>query len=399
MALYSHDTQGLGHVRRNSLLAAAIVATDPDVSVLLLSGAREAVSLPLPERTEVVVVPGIAKDRTGRYSSRFPGCSLPQVVAMRAAVAEAVLASYAPDVLVVDKWARGFRGELEPAIRRLREEHGTRTVLGLRDVLDDVETTRREWAADGTTEAIDSLYDEVWAYTDPTVFDPAEVYGWERCVRAKVRYPGYLGSGRARLLPSATGPYGARPALPELRRPFVLGLVGGGQDGEAVVASFLDASFPAGHDGVLVAGPYLPGPLLAAAERTAARRPDLRVYRFVADVPRLTRAASAIVTMGGYNSVCEVVVSRRPALVVPRVRPRGEQALRAAHFARRGLLDVACGDHLGADDLTRWLSAAVGTRPAGRPPVDLGGLGRVPALAAGLVGRPVGPARRTADVG
>src|SRR5688500_13239258 len=33
IAFYSHDTQGLGHIRRNSLLAAAMVAAHPDVNV------------------------------------------------------------------------------------------------------------------------------------------------------------------------------------------------------------------------------------------------------------------------------------------------------------------------------------------------------------------------------
>ena len=49
IALYSHDTQGLGHVRRNTMLAAAVVAADPGAQVLLVSGAREASSLPMPE--------------------------------------------------------------------------------------------------------------------------------------------------------------------------------------------------------------------------------------------------------------------------------------------------------------------------------------------------------------
>lgn len=202
VAFYSHDTQGLGHVRRNSLLAAAMVAADPATSALLVSGAREAAALPLPDRTEVAVVPEVAKNRHGGYSSRRSLRSLDHVVALRTAALERALVDFAPHLLVVDKVSRGFGGELEQTLRRLRREHGTRTVLGLRDVLDDVETTQREWERSRTPDAIVSLYDQVWVYGDPAVFDPAEEYGWTDPVRARIRYTGYLGSGRERLLPS-----------------------------------------------------------------------------------------------------------------------------------------------------------------------------------------------------
>ena len=88
VAFYSHDTPGLGHVRRNSLLAAAMVAADPDVNVLLLSGASEAGALPLPDRTDIVTVPGLAKDVTVRYRARELDCSLEQVLAVRSAALE-----------------------------------------------------------------------------------------------------------------------------------------------------------------------------------------------------------------------------------------------------------------------------------------------------------------------
>lgn len=384
VAFYSHDTQGLGHIRRNALLAAALVRADPDVTVLLVSGAKEAASLPVPERTELVIVPGLAKDAQGRYSPRALGGSLDEVVAVRSAALESVLVAFAPHLLVVDKVPRGFLGELEPALRRVRREHGTRTVLGLRDVLDDVATTRREWRAARTSEAIETLYDQVWVYSDPTVFDPAAVYGWSGAVRSKVRYTGYLGTDRQRLLGSTA----SRPTAPavsrRLRRPFVLGLVGGGQDGVAVADAFARARLPEGHDGVLVTGPYLPAEHLERIEQLARERRDLHVHRMVSDVPALARASRATVSMGGYNSVCELMAARRPTLVVPRVAPRREQAIRAERFASRGLLDVQDPDDLAPERLSSWLRGAVSgpRRRAGR--IDLQGLRRVAGLADAL---------------
>ncbi|HEU4336935.1 MAG TPA: hypothetical protein VFR45_06480 [Nocardioides sp.] len=388
IALYSHDTQGLGHVRRNTMLAAAVVAADPGAQVLLVSGAREASSLPMPDRTRIAFIPGLAKDGLGYYSARRSGGTLDHVVGLRAAALDEALSAFAPHLLVVDKVARGFRGELEPALRRLRRTHGTRTALGLRDVLDDVEATRQDWECSRSPEAVDALYDEVWVYGDPAIFDPVEEYGWGAATRAKVRYTGYLARGREQVLTDAAARTAADAApllRPQLSTPYVLGLVGGGQDGAAVADAFAAATYPAGHTGVLVTGPYLPERDLARVRDVAGRRSDLRVHRFVGDVPALARGSAATVSMGGYNSVCELIASPSPALVVPRTSPRREQSLRAARFEEHGLVDVLSLDDLAPDAVGRWLGEAV-TRPRrDQTHIDLEGLRAVPALASALL--------------
>lgn len=390
IALYSHDTQGLGHVRRNMVLAAAMVSADHGARVLLVSGAREAAALPLPDRTSIAFVPELAKDRLGGYSARGSTCSLDHVVALRAAALEHTLAAFSPDVLVVDKLSRGFGGELEPTLRRLRLEHGTRTVLGLRDVLDDAATTRREWAQSRTPDAIQTLYDRVWVYGDPAIFDPAKEYDWSAAVRAKVRYTGYLGAGREKFLRVADGVASGTPIAPAARSrqhtPYVLALVGGGQDGAGIAEAFARAIYPPGHHGVLVAGPYLPAADLGRLRDVARMRADLRVHRLVRDVPALARGSAATISMGGYNSICELVAARRPALVVPRQAPRVEQSMRAERFEKHGLVDVLSLDDLGPRLVSQWLDEAVHRPDCAPPPVDVQGLRAVPGLVDDLVG-------------
>jgi len=69
--------------------------------------------------------------------------------------------------------------------------------------------------------------------------------------------------------------------------------------------------------------------------------------------------------MGGYNSVCEVLAAGKRALVVPRVKPRLEQFIRAQSLQRMGLLDVLHPDDLSPQAIARWL-----TRPI-PPPSDV----------------------------
>ena len=393
VALFSHDTQGLGHVRRNSLVAGAIVADQPDTDVLLIAGAPEVAALPLPPRTEVVTIPTLHKASTGAYSARVLSTSLDDVLAMREAVVDAALSTFAPDLLIVDKVARGVGGELDRPLSHVRAQHGTSTVLGLRDVLDGVDQTRREWALTRTDEAIADLYDDVWVYGDPAIFDPAVAYGWPAATSSKVRYTGYLARGRSAVvgLSRANG----APTAEDVDSPFVLCLVGGGQDGAALARAFAGASFPRGHVGVLITGPYMDRGVLGELVASASRRPDLVVLEFVADVPAFVERAAATVSMAGYNSVCELLPVGRPALLLPRTVPRVEQALRAEQLRKAGLVDVLRADP-DPSNIGGWLSTAL-TRPRrAHAAVDLDGLARLPRLAAELIAEAPGTARTEA---
>lgn len=375
VALYSHDTKGLGHVRRNSMIAAALVAADPEVEILLLAGTREASALPLPARTSVVTAPELAKDLDGTYRARSLPLPLDTVIGMRAAILQHALDDFAPDLLIVDKVPLGVHRELQTALAVVRAKFGTRTVLGLRDVLDEPSAAVREWDAGRTSEVISHSYDQVWVYTDPAIYDPAVEYGWPGSVRAKLAYTGYLARGRSDLLGPAAG-----AETPRVRSPYVLGLVGGGQDGAALSRAFVGATFPAGHLGVLVTGPYLPGAVRDELRAACADRDDVVVLDFVAHVPALINGASASVAMGGYNTVCELLDSGRPVLLAPRTVPRREQSVRAERLRAAGLVDVLTPGTLTAERVTGWLADAVARPRRAHASVDLGGLARIPEL-------------------
>jgi len=398
IAFYSHDTVGLGHIRRNIALAAALVGALGDVDVLLLTGNPEATSLPLPPQTDVVTLPTLAKDADGRYRSRTLSGPVERVLEIRTALLEAALTSFEPDLLVVDKVPRGVRDELVPALRRLRATGRTRTVLGLREVLDEPTTAVAEWRRARCTEAVDELYDAVWVYGDRSVYDPVVEYGLPASVAAKVTYTGYLGRDRFRGTSTrgdgtstrgdgtATATAGGDPATVPAA-PYVLCTVGGGQDGAALAAAFAAAPMPAGHTGVVVCGPFMAPAAREAVHRAAAA--DVTVLDFVPHADALVAGAAAVVSMAGYNSVCEVLATDAPALLVPRCRPRAEQRLRAERLTALGLAEVMAEADVSAHALGRWLATTV--RASGQPAaraaatLDLDGLRRVPGLVTDLL--------------
>jgi predicted glycosyltransferase len=388
IAFYSHDTQGLGHIRRNIELASALVADDPGTDVLLVTGAVEAGSLAVPPNTELVVLPAVTKSRSGDYSSAALRCSLAEILALRGDLIAAAIEAFSPDLLIVDKEARGLRGELDKTLAITPGLTGpggrrTRLILGLRDVLDAPERTREEWRAAGTTEALLANYDEVWVYGDPSVHDPTSGCVLPQSVHDMVRFTGYLANGRgAGLVPRL----GDRFAPHAGHGKYVLCLVGGGQDGADLTRAFVGADLPAGHHGVVVTGPYMKPRLREELEGLTNGRSDLTVHDFVSSTLGLVGKAAAVVTMGGYNSVCEVLASGNPGLIVPRVRPRLEQAVRAEALARRTHLDTLRPEQAHAATLTGWLADAV-ERPALPHTIDLDGLARVPSLVAGVADR------------
>jgi predicted glycosyltransferase len=377
VALYGHDTLGLGHLRRNLALAATLSELRCDPDVLVVTGAAEGAAFPLPSGVDVLTVPGVAKDRDGRYGSRSLSLSFEAVVGIRRAVMAAALEQFAPDLLVVDKVPLGLAGELAPALRSLRARRHTRVVLGLRDVLDDPVVAREEWRTGRMTEGVREFFDEIWVYGDPSVHDVIEACGVPPALRRIVRFAGYLANGCVAA--------SARPPVVPAGTGYVLCMVGGGLDGVELATAFAGARMPPGVVGIVATGPQMSAVDHADVAARAAVRPDLVVVAFRPDIATWVARAEAIVTMGGYNSVAEVLATEVPALVVPRRRPRVEQFVRARALAAAGHIDVLPGVTPDADRLGRWLFDAVRRPRVARCGIDLDGLSRVRDFAAHLL--------------
>jgi predicted glycosyltransferase len=86
---------------------------------------------------------------------------------------------------------------------------------------------------------------------------------------------------------------------------------------------------------------------------------------FVPDLQSWLGAADAVVCMGGYNTVSEVLVRGTPAVCVPRTVPRSEQLIRARALGSLGLLQVVEPERLNGATLRREVDVALTrSRPA-----------------------------------
>ena len=374
IALYSHDTMGLGHKRRNLLIAQALRRALPHSSVLLISGMAEASDSHLPDGLDYLTLPAWQKTVDGEYQPRRLGLSVEDLRLLRAKTIRAALKAFKPDVFIVDNVPRGAMQELDLALELLRRRP-TRCILGLRDILDDPQTVRRQWRQAKHIPAIRRYFDGIWVYGDPAVYNLATTYRFPTDIAAKIRYVGYL-DAQVRLDSASDFPL----AVP--KPPFALAMVGGGQDGVAVAKAFAQAAFPPDWQGVLITGPLMPQAHRQALHRIASQRSDLTVLESHPEPTQLLAQASAVVAMGGYNTTCEILALGTSALIVPRTQPRREQWIRAQRLHQLGLVDVLEPDNLSAPAITTWLHTVAHHRPSQRPTardcLDLNGLKRIP---------------------
>ena len=376
MVLYSHDTMGIGHMRRNLLIAQTLASPPFRASVLLIAGASEVSAFGFPSGVDCLTLPSLRKESNGHYQSRRLRMETKQLIQLRAKAIAAALDEFAPDVFVVDKVPRGALGELEPALQSLKRRGSTRCILGLRDVLDDPATVIREWAEEKNEDAVREFYDAVWVYGDVNVYDSVREYQLAPDVAAKVKFLGYLDQRQRTGFADSEGAEVLHDLAATSDR-LALCTVGGGQDGAHLAETFAQAHFPPGMTGVIMTGPFMPAEAFRRLAAHSARKPNLRILKFVTDADLLLRRADRVVAMGGYNTVCEVLSFEKPALIVPRVKPRLEQLIRAERLKDLGVIDVLHPDQLTPDSLTSWLQGDRQSPRGVRKQINLNGLGNL----------------------
>lgn len=385
VAFYSHDTMGLGHLRRNILIADALAKSSLRTTNLLITGAVETNFFRLPDRTDCLTLPRWSKNSQGAYSSGLLDVPGSELAELRAGSIRSALEVYSPDLLLIDKAPSGTGHELVPALEMLVKKGQTKIVLGLRDILDTPEVVSKEWFDSDNLNSINRFFDAVWIYGDPSLYDAVAEYSLPSSIADKVTYTGYLDqttriSGEhaetRQILNAISG-----------ESPITACLVGGGQDGTALARAFIDA-IPENHTtGVLVAGPYMPAAERQSLIEQARKRENVHVVDFLPEADLLIERADRVIAMAGYNTVCSLLSFNKQALLIPRTQPRCEQLLRAQKLSECGLVDMLLPDRVDAQSLRTWLLSPLRKRPAIDERLSFDGLANVCHLAHDLVGK------------
>ena len=368
VVLYSHDTMGIGHMRRNILIASEIKAQFPKASVLVIAGAMEACAFAQNAGIDCLTLPSFSKKPNGTYTSRNLDIPAGDVLDVRTQTILATIQSFQPDLFIVDKVACGAGGELLPSLQWLTKNTDCRCVLGMREILDSPNHVQRDWEKTHSFAVIREHFHSIWIYGDPHVFNAVEEYEFPDDIANRVIFTGYLNT-RSRL--------NNVKDTSDSQDPYVLCTVGGGQDGKSLAQHFMESIRETGINSILLTGPYMPSSTRRMVNSYAANIKALKVIEFVIEGDVLLKQASQVVSMGGYNTIAAILTHRKPALIVPRVTPRTEQLIRARRLADLGLVSSIHPDELTSSAISKWLTRNDNESSAARPSLDMNGLNRI----------------------
>ena len=337
--MYSHDTYGLGHIRRTMAIAANLRRSN--VNILILTGSPLVGRFSFPEQIDFVRIPGMIKKTNDEYLPLSIKINPKHALDIRKNIITATARAFQPHLFIVDKEPFGLKKEVLPTLRWLRRcLPGTRTILGLRDIMDDAETVRRDWREKGVYRILEELYSEIWVYGVREFYDPIQEYGINQAVSEKMYFTGYI--DRKIPEPEAVCKLKKEHGIREGEK-LVVVTTGGGGDGYAVMDNYL-AMLESGtanppFKSVLITGPFMPKKQRKNVFQRARGLGNVRAYHFYRQMEKLLAAADLVVSMGGYNTICEILSQGTPSLIIPRETPRLEQLIRAQRLHGQQLVD------------------------------------------------------------
>ena len=334
VVIYSHDSFGLGHLRRCRAIAHSLVERFKGLTILILSGSPIIANFDFRARVDFVRIPGVIKLYNGQYTSLGLHIDISETLSIRESIIRHTTQTFAPDLFLVDKEPLGLKGEMLNTLQMLKGTD-TRVVLGLRDVMDEPMLLQQEWAGRNVLGSMEELYDEVWVYGLEEFYNPLQGMDVSPRLRDKMSFTGYL----PRSLPKD---HSLADDFP-LKEPYILVSPGGGGDGATMIDWVLrayetDSTLPYGA--MLVLGPFM-APDQRKAFMARARRLDrVHAISFDSRMEVLMANSAGVVSMGGYNTFCEILSYDKRALVIPRMVPRMEQYARVARAQELGLMKV-----------------------------------------------------------
>ncbi|HVB22705.1 MAG TPA: glycosyltransferase [Ktedonobacteraceae bacterium] len=355
--LYCHDTFGLGHIRRTLSLAASFTSLLPNAEVLIVTGSPLAHAFTLPPHVDYIKLPAVTKMGNGTYRALHLDMEFASIRDLRAAMLRDIAEAYMPDVFLVDHAPQGLKGEVLPTLAMLRTSNPTcLRVLGLRDIVDERAITRHAWMREGIYNTLEQNYDLILVYGSQHLYDIGQEYALPPTVEQRVHYCGYLdrvtdahSGNTSDTLPRRVA--AVRSSLTQGTEPLIVLTAGGGGDGFPLMHTYLSGlqQLPSNpFTSVLVTGPLMDQQEQRELHALAAAFPPGKVHieKFLADPLPLLGAADLVVTMAGYNTVCELLALQQRMLLVPRVVPRQEQLVRANLLAQHGLAHILHPDQL-----------------------------------------------------
>ena len=356
--VYSHDAYGLGNIRRMLAICKYLLKSNPNLSILLVSGSPMLHDFRLPPGLDYIKLPCLNRG-WGQMAVKYLNADLKSILRLRSEIILAAARNYQPDLVLVDKKPTGIEGELQPTIKYLKHNlPTTKLVLLLRDILDTPKKTISEWQREDYYSQVELLYDRILVVGMQEIFDLVRKYQFGEAIANKLRYCGYirkdLGLKNRRTVRQELG-IGKDEKL-------ILVTPGGGEDGCYLISNYLQGlaqqrdNFTLQNIRTLIfCGAEMPPQHQQQIYQKAKELPGVIVKEFTNDMMSYVNTADLVVSMCGYNTITEVLQKGKKAIVVPRIKPGREQLIRAQSMAKAGLIETIHPKELNPDLLVKTI--------------------------------------------
>lgn len=337
---FSHDRRGLGHLRRTLALADLLLDHSPKSVALIVTGSRMAHAFRTRPRLDYVKLPSITRGADGHLLPSTLNLPVEEVLAMREELLLQTTRSFRPDVFLVDSPPLAGNDEVASTIAHIRGSlPRTAIVLNFRDILDDPTRVAESWGRHSVLEAMAEGYDLILIHGSQQVYNFPEQYRFSDELRAKTFFCGYVPYTL-----DATPSDVIRQRVGAVGRKLLVLTVGGGSDGipliERCLAGVSSSTELLDLHTVVIMGSDMSLPDSASLRARYSGHSNIVLIDFVQSAEAYFAAADVIVSMGGYNTLSEIVALKKSAIVVPRLSGSTEQFIRANRFAELGLLTM-----------------------------------------------------------
>lgn len=366
--IYSQDGFGLGHLRRNLNIAIRLIQQRPSLSILIIADSPVAPFFELPPECDFVKIPTIVKVDSGVWrTDRLPE-QYEHILSIRSEIIKDVALSFRPDVFLVDHMPGGAMGELVQPLEVLKRAlPETQIVLGLRDILGAPQTIFDQWSREGAYAAAEQFYDSILVYGCSDLFNVASQYRFPAALLSRTSHCGYICQ-----TPPTPCDFDKNILLKLFARPkgpFVLVTGGGSFDAYSFMRTFLEAvpyvQAKTQFHAMVATGPFMNQKHFVKLTDKARGLPVI-VTPTGPEAINLLRRADLVISMGGYNTVSEILFLRKNAIVIPRKGPSAEQTMRCRLMSERNLFATIEHGKLTPKRLARTILAKLNAT-AGMP--------------------------------
>jgi len=358
--MYCQHVLGIGHLVRSAEIARAL---SQEADVTFVSGGAPVDGFPFPPGVRLTQLPPIqTDDEFGALETCGCAQDIEDLQDLRRQQLLALFNEFAPQVLIIELFPFGrkrFGFELLPLLERARQRDGeTLVVCSLRDIL--VEKPDRTKHEARVCRIVNKYFDLILVHGDPALHTLGESFHRVQDLRCNLLYTGFVQQADT----------GGTPVM-DCSEPTIIASIGSGRyrQGqfllESVIraAALLEGTIP--HRFRIFAGPFIPDDVYEHLQCLGREARNVEIQRYSPGLLAYLRQADLSVSMGGYNTIMNLLTAGIRSLVYPYTSNNDqEQHIRARKLESLGIVELLHPEMLAPQVLASRIEEMLAKTPA-----------------------------------